>query len=258
VLYFAGLAGGTALASHHVATMAEISVFWRVVCKGGVNALLAWVVYTALEPWVRRRWPQVLISWTRYTVKGIRDPLVGRGLLFGAAFACVGAALRLLRMALHGYGGEPWMGWLDPLASLRMTAAAGLLQVAGSLFGPLLVLFLLFVLRVVLRKEWAAAVVCVVLVAAINDPSADYSKVDWAIILVDTALGVFVLLRYGLLVLIAAVGLGGFLMGIPRTLDFSLWYAPMGMLPLAAVALIAVYGFRVSLAGRRLFKDELE
>jgi hypothetical protein len=32
----------------------------------------------------------------------------------------------------------------------------------------------------------------------------------------------------------------------------------MGLLPLALTALIAFYGFRVSLAGRPLFKGELE
>ena len=72
---------------------------------------------------MRRRWPHVLISWTRYTVKGIRDPLVGRGLLFGAAFACLLAALTVLRLRLHGATGEPLMGALDPLSGPRFAAA---------------------------------------------------------------------------------------------------------------------------------------
>jgi len=258
LLYFAGLAGGNALAAHHVVTMAELSVFWRVMAQGAINASVIWLFYAALEPWVRRRWPHVLIAWTRYTVKGVRDPLVGRGLLYGAAFACVFAALTLLDLRLHGPGGEPVMASLYPLGSLRLAGAAALFTLAGSLFGPLLTLFLLFVLRVVLRKEWAAAVVCALVLGLLSSSGTAYPVVDLTINLVASGLTVFLLLRYGLVVAIVAGALSEFLLGLPRTLDFSLWYASMGLLPLALAALIAFYGFRVSLAGRPLFKGELE
>ena len=258
LLYFAGLAGGAALASHHVITMAELSVFWRLVAYGAINAGVVWLFYIALEPWVRRRWPHVLISWTRYTVKGIRDPLVGRGLLFGAAFACLLAALTVLRLRLHGATGEPLMGALDPLSGPRFAAAAALSVLATSLFLPLLTLFFLFVLRVVLRKEWAAAIVCALLMGVIYSAGTAYPAVDWTINLLQAGRCVVLLMRYGLVALIAAVAVNSFLLDVPRTLDFSLWYAPMGMLPLVLAAGIAIYGFRVSLAGRPLFKDEME
>ena len=48
-----------------------------------LNAALNWVVYVALEPWVRRKWPRTMISWSRLTSRGVRDPLVGRDLLYG-------------------------------------------------------------------------------------------------------------------------------------------------------------------------------
>jgi hypothetical protein len=71
------------LRAHHVAATAEVTTFWRVVTNdGAVNGFLVWALYLALEPWVRRRWPQTMISWSRYTVKGWRDPLVGRDLLY--------------------------------------------------------------------------------------------------------------------------------------------------------------------------------
>jgi hypothetical protein len=258
MLYFAGLSGGSALASHHVLTIAELSVFWRVIAKGALNAAIVWMFYIALEPWVRRRWPHILISWTRYTVKGVRDPLVGRGLLYGAIFASIWSALTLLRLGLHGPSGEPVMTLLDPLNSLRLFAAAALTVVASSLFGPLLILFLLFVLRVALRKEWAAAIVCSLIVGLLNSSGTAYPAVDLPINLIQAAMVVLVMLRFGLVPAIAGSLLSDFLLGVPRTLDFSLWYAHMGMLPVVLVALVAIYGFRVSLAGRPLFKAELE
>ena len=43
-----------------------------------------WLVYLALEPFARRRWPQMLVSWTRALSGRWRDPLVARDLLIGA------------------------------------------------------------------------------------------------------------------------------------------------------------------------------
>jgi len=40
-------------------------------------------------------------------------------------------------------------------------------------------------------------------------------------------------------------------------LNFSVWYAGMALMPFVMIALLAVYGFRVSLGGRRLLKQEL-
>jgi serine/threonine-protein kinase len=40
-------------------------------------------------------------------------------------------------------------------------------------------------------------------------------------------------------------------------LNFSAWYAGMAVMPFVMIALLAVYGFRVSLGGRRLLKQEL-
>jgi hypothetical protein len=45
--------------------------------------------YLALEPYIRRTWPELLVSWTRTLSGEFNDPLVGRdvflGILFGAA-----------------------------------------------------------------------------------------------------------------------------------------------------------------------------
>jgi hypothetical protein len=42
-------------------------------------------LYVALEPFVRRRWPHSLISWTRLLAGGLKDSLVGGHILTGAA-----------------------------------------------------------------------------------------------------------------------------------------------------------------------------
>ena len=43
-----------------------------------------WLIYIALEPFLRRRWPHRIISWNRLLRGNLRDPLVGRDILIGA------------------------------------------------------------------------------------------------------------------------------------------------------------------------------
>jgi serine/threonine-protein kinase len=50
-----------------------------------------WALYIALEPYVRRRWPATLVSWSRLLAGRFRDPLVGRDVLVG----CLAGDLRL-------------------------------------------------------------------------------------------------------------------------------------------------------------------
>ena len=47
------------------------------------EGLSLFTLYLGLEPFVRRRWPDSLISWSRLLAGRFRDPLVGRDLLLG-------------------------------------------------------------------------------------------------------------------------------------------------------------------------------
>ena len=83
-IYAIFAAVGTLLRMHHTATQNELVGFWMTVSGALVNAAIVWIFYMALEPWVRRKWPRTMISWTRYSSRGISDPLVGRDLLYAA------------------------------------------------------------------------------------------------------------------------------------------------------------------------------
>jgi serine/threonine-protein kinase len=252
ILYFAAMVGGRFLSAHHTSQAAELSIFWRGISVAGINGVLLWAVYLALEPWVRQRWPQTMISWSRYTTKGIRDPLVGRDILYGAALGCVWAGVKLAQLAMHGASGEPVMPPLATLLGLRQAAAGGLDALTGSLFDPIVLFFLLFVARAVLRNQWIAAATFIAIATVVDTGGTAYPWIDYPANALLAGLIVFVLLRFGLLALIATEAFSQFLTGVPRTLDFSAWYAGIGVASLALVALIAIYGFRTSLAGRRL------
>ena len=58
---------------------------------------LVWLLYIALEPHLRRVWPETMIGWSRLLAGSVRDPLVGRDVLVGVLIA-IGDGLIL---ALH-------------------------------------------------------------------------------------------------------------------------------------------------------------
>ena len=56
-------------------------------------------MYVALEPYVRRFWPDGILGWTRLLSGYVRDPRVGRDVLIGCVFAAAMALLSRLRAA---------------------------------------------------------------------------------------------------------------------------------------------------------------
>ena len=56
-----------------------------------------WLIYLALEPFVRRSWPTMLVGWSRVLSGRVRDAVVGRELLIGCA---VGVTTTLIGLAV--------------------------------------------------------------------------------------------------------------------------------------------------------------
>ena len=81
--------GGT-----HVASVKEADLFFMATMRALISAVSVAVTYISFEPFVRRRWPQTLISWSRVLAGTLRDPLVGRDVLVGTA---VGIMLALVQ-----------------------------------------------------------------------------------------------------------------------------------------------------------------
>ncbi|MCU1238112.1 MAG: Serine/threonine protein kinase, partial [Candidatus Solibacter sp.] len=254
-IYFLCMAAASMFAMHHTATLGEISLFWLAVSGALLNALLCWGLYVALEPWVRRRWPTTIISWTRYTSRGPGDPLVGRDLLYGVVLGLVLQLTTFLSVALHGNNRQPLFPPLAPLVGIRMELATLLMAIPAAIFTALLFFFMIFILRVILRKEWIAAAVFVLIITFALTTGTTTPWVDYPLNAVAFAVFGFALLRFGLLAAMVASATGQAL-AAGAALDFSAWYAGVAFLPILVVSLMAIYGFKTSLGGRPLFKEE--
>jgi serine/threonine-protein kinase len=242
-----------AFLASHVAGESELALLLLGAMVALFLAGVCWLFYVALEPLIRRRWPDSLIAWTRLLAGRFADPLVGRVLLAGALlgiFANVAAeALALVRRATEATPPIPPFAWDTTLLGPR-AVAAHLCNPAVAMFFALATAMVFFLLRTVLRKEWLAAAAYVLLWSVPAYLSGGLISGVFGLVL--AAAEIFVFLRFGLLALVFANYFGHSLQ-FPLTTDFSAWYAGTSLFVLLCLAALAMYGFRIALAGRPAF-----
>jgi membrane protein CcdC involved in cytochrome C biogenesis len=248
-----------ALRAHHVASSSEFTALFIGLAWALLTSSLARVLYFALEPFVRRRDPHAIISWSRLIAGKVRDPLVGRDILIGAVY---GVLLALFETCDNFV--LPLLHKLRPMPGTPATdTLLGLRSAIGSIFHytwifvlyTLLIFFLLFLVRFVVKKDWLAAPV-IVFLGAITNTGGDYF---WATFIASAVIWFsiyLVLRRFGLLALIAGLVVQNILAVFPITSHLGRWYAPAGTTGLLVIVGVAVFGFYNALAGQALFSDD--
>jgi serine/threonine-protein kinase len=209
-----------------------------------------WVLYIALEPYVRRFWPSTLISWSRLLAGRLKDPLVGRDILIGLTFA---ASVTLIERGYYlllpaaGYGAPPPL--FPRVADLEGTryVVAEMGNVAfNTIFNAMWIIFFLVLLRLLFRgRVWLSALAGVPLFLVVM--AADFQLgplwLQAAAALLSVGLILLMVLRYGLLATTAFFAFQFIVSNAALTLDTTRWFFPTSMGLLAGVAAIAVYGF---------------
>jgi hypothetical protein len=162
--------------------------------------------------------------------------------------------LDLLQSAVRGPGTPPMFpGALFALTGFSSAISSLLVAFGSEVTDSLLIFFVLFVSRVVLRKEWIAVLATVAIVSAIDFLQGAIQLANLPFEIAYLTILTIVMLRLGLIAAIFAYATKQIL-HLPHTLDWSAWYAGATMVPLILLALLAIYGFRTSLGGRRLIQ----
>jgi hypothetical protein len=117
--------------------------------------------------------------------------------------------------------------------------------------------FLIFLLRVILRKQWIAAAGFTMIYVILKLLASEHPWVEAPLVIVVYAVAALVVVRFGLVALASGIFTADLIANVPVTSDFSAWYAPATSFPLLFVLLLAVWGFHTALAGRTLLKEEL-
>jgi serine/threonine protein kinase len=219
---------------------------------------LVWLSYMALEPNVRRLWPRCLISWARLSSSKFRDPLVARDVLAGSMIGALVGALNYVETFLpycfNIRGITPSQVSLELLSDPRHFSGALVSALQQAVLRALLFPTLLFLTRLVVRRNWLAiTVTAVVLIASSLTPG--NVLVDLPITDAQMALLIFVLMRFGLIALFIASFLNLLIAIAPITLRISDWYAGRSILIFLLILTIALYGFRTSQSRRPLSRN---
>jgi serine/threonine-protein kinase len=254
---FAAWAVAVFFGAHHVPNYGELALFIMFLALGLFDSGFIWVLYIALEPYVRRRWPATLVSWNRLLLGGFRDPLVGRDVLIGCLLAAFSVALGRLGWFVPSWLGhappQPYSGPQWQFLGARAIISDLSLALGPQLFIPLAILFVLFLLRALLRKEWAAAVAFVLLFTVLEAAGSQFDPVVLVVSLIFWALAVFLLIRFGLLAFVVSGFFNNLVFGFPLTTQGSVWYAGISLAGILLMAAMAFYGFYTSLGGRPVF-----
>jgi hypothetical protein len=215
-------------------------------------ALQVWVLYLALEPYARRRWPHVLISWKRLLAGSLRDPLVGRDVLIGSVAGmalALGFALTIIGMVRLGLPVtlQPFFD-ADTFTSPWQVGFRLFVNQYSAVLFALVFLFMLVLLRMVVRRTWLATVLwCLLVGGPLIGQDLSY---EWLTGLLRAVVMLVVLTRVGLLSFAVALFFMFACFEMPLTLDFSAWYATRALPFYALSAAVVLYGFHTSLGGK--------
>ena len=221
---------------------------------------LLYIIYIALEPWVRRLWPQTMVGWSRLITGHPRDPKVGSDCLAGAVW---GVGWGLMYVAHNGYFNS--RGWISGtrLQTSSLSGGRFLIEaISGALTTSLQTAFVLFFIilffKAVLRKQWIAAAAFSLLWGALSAMASLYFDVEFPYYVLVNALFVIMLVRFGLLCSIVGFFCFTLISTAPVTMDLSAWYSSASLFPMLIVLAIAAYGFHTTMGGRSILKAELQ
>lgn len=232
--------------------------------RGLLSGTWAGLFYLAIEPFVRRQWPEALISWSRLMMGSFRDPLIGRDILIGAI---LGVASYLAQFALGAIQSR-----FDPKAFVLMitNAEADHLQGTASALSDILdklkdamtfsfgFLFLVLVMTFFFRKKFLGALGAFILFTFNSNVTFFSGREFWAASL-STLLWVglltFILVRFGVVTFISYCLLSFFLVDTAFTLDPSSFYFPSTALMAAITFALVAYAYYISLAGKKVLGD---
>jgi serine/threonine-protein kinase len=262
-LYLAALGFLTRLlGAHHLPAFFELGIVQAGVRTALTTSVLLALLYLALEPYLRRLWPRMLVSWVRLLEGRFRDPEVGRAVLAGALLGVISPLLWIAAQELSdtpGTASAPpgfWLWELDALRGGRAALAQVLAMHLAVIMEALFWVLVLLVARLALRRTWLALPVA----AAFWCLGGGYAiptvpqLVTFALV---AALVSAVLFRVGLLAVMVAFWINALVWHLPLTFDLSAWYAPVSLLALGLALATCLWGFLASVGARPLVSEAL-
>ena len=222
-----------------------------------------YLVYLAIEPFVRRSWPTMLVGWSRALAGRVPDPIVGRDLLIGVV-----AGLLLTALAQAGMWLPKVLGWQEPMTLATPSTGAFehtryLLMLIPQTLNNGLQNALLSALAFTgfrelvkrglnrVKSRWLSpdyvaaglALLFMVFISLAESPAdRDHLLLNGLLELATSGIFLVVLLRFGMLATVVMYTVSALSQRAPLTLQQSALYAGEGWTLLGYMFLIAVAG----------------
>lgn len=237
---------------HTTSIVDEVALLMNINVQAVFFGVDIWLVYVAFEPFGRRRWPHLMISWGRLLAGRLRDPMVGRDLLLGVLGGIAMVMLIYLSIALpsgFGHTQQP------PIAQTITTLTANhhllfffLESEYMSVASGIGVLAFLFLVMRVLRFRWLAHLATFAFFSPVITLGAFIAFTPEQVLV--TAIWYLLLIRVGVLAASAAAYVMQVLMVMPLTLDLHAWYAERTLIVVGLFGALLIYAFWISLGGK--------
>ena len=242
---------------HHPASFrAEWTLLSQLTANVSFWGAMVALMYIAIEPFIRKRWPEMLISWSRLVAGRWRDPMIGRDLLIGVA---AGVSIVVLT---HALAIAEWSLMPRVVSPLKVATAFGSVNhvayflvraIVEALLRSLAVVSILVLMRRLLRVTWLAAAITIMVIAAGSLDLALGTPVARAITVLTAGIGaVTLMIRFGLLAVSGFAYAYLVLTYLPITFDPSRWFFGRSLLMIATVIALAGFSFYVSLGKKPL------
>jgi serine/threonine-protein kinase len=255
------------LGERHVGVFTEeVGLFYVWMARAALTAAIAWVSYFAMEPYVRRFWPRTMITWSRVLDGKFRDPAVGRDVLVGGMIGILLVLIVQLDILLPSWFGSPppmpklpaAMHDLAALLGLRYKLSVLVTTLMTGMSLSLVVLLLMLIMRVVVRPPWLAMALSWLSLTACYAASAGCDiSFPWLAGSLIVAINMVLLVRVGLVALIASSFFWFLVVNSPMTANFHAWYWPASAFAAALASALLIYGFLTARAGRWIFWGRL-
>jgi Protein kinase domain len=247
------------LRCHFVPELGILGLMMLAISTALFLSSLIFILYLALEPYVRRYWPHAIISWSRLLTGRIRDPLVGRDILFGVLLGVAWIVdFKVARVAVMRMGASPELLSSEYLTSVRSGLGVWFAQIPQSIIGTLQFFFMFLIAKIVLKRDWLATLVIVSIFVTAKSLGSDYLVVEMASSIVVYLILALIVFRFGLVSLACAIFSVDLLANVPFTGDISAWYFGTTTFALLSVVALAVWGFYHSLGGKPLWQADIQ
>jgi len=213
------------------------------------NAFLVGTFYLALEPFIRRRFPRALVSWSRLLSGRWRDWMVGRDLLLGTAGAVATQVVWCVAWRFANRFGAAMPTYQQLLSATLVNGPSAASSILERVLWALILAFLYFFLFVValalVRRVWIAVAVTA-LVIGLQIVGSLTPALSISFFLFTTLVFLVLLVRFGFVAATAYLTAEMLLFGFPVTSDMKAWYAGAGLLCLGVLAALMVWGAKTA------------